>query len=684
MKNLILSFLFSLGFTSTVFSQSVTHVELDGPTSLIAGEEYEFRAYLYSNNNLVAPSFSSTYVWDSQGSQVMSETVSVTLLKYFIAGTYLIYYEYSDAETTVFASKSVTVTGNTISPCLTVDASAPEVTITSNGPVTLTANPAPEGFSYEWYSADQTTLVSSSQSLVVHNVTENRIFYIAYRHAASGCTSSKMPVRINRYFENLNWVRKYDLRDSTVSESEVRNTHAAKAFKETTYFDGLGRLNQVVAMHASPTGKSIITPIAYDELGREAKNYLPYHDDLNDFHFFRIDGISKQSLYYQNKFSDSLGYFHNEFKNDPLKRISKTASPGAPWKMGSGKEIKFEERPNISTDFVRLFTINSSGLPVTNSFYAPGELWVKITKDEHDRIFQVFTNKQGQLILKKDQGPDFPTYEGNANGWLETYYIYDDFGNQRVVIPPQAISILHGKNDFSFSANLQLLNELAYQYKYDKRQRLIEKKLPGKGWEYFIYDLQDRIVGTQDANLRINNEWIYSKYDALGRLIMTGKTVDSRNREEITAGITGTNNSVLGGTSTPSCTGGWPSNEGNVLSAYYYDSYELLGGFNYQKPTGHPDYHEASGNVHGLLTAKKTKNLANNQFFTMLIYYDRQARMIQQIDSHQLNGEIKTSTKYNFENQTTESVTEITGNQTTKIKRRYVYNNAGELQNVYH
>ncbi|MFN3998060.1 DUF6443 domain-containing protein [Algoriphagus sp.] len=354
----------------------------------------------------------------------------------------IIYFEYSDAETTVFATKSVTVTGNPISPCLLVDASAPEVTITSNGSVTLTANPAPEGFTYEWYGPDQSTLLSSTKSYVALNVTENKTYYVAYRHTATGCTSSKMPVRINRYQENLNWVRKYDIRDSTVTESDVRKTLANQAYKQTTYFDGLGRQNQMVAMHASVTGKSIITPIAYDELGRVSKSFLPYHDNLNDFHFFRVTGKADQSLYYQNKFSDNFGFSQNEYKNDPLSRITKTSSPGDAWKMGSGRENKFEERPNDSLDRVRLFTVNSSSLPVTNSFYAKGELWVKIKKDEHNRIFQEFTNKQGQLVLKKDQGPDWPTYEGNGNGWLETYYIYDDFGNQNAVIPPQAICIL--------------------------------------------------------------------------------------------------------------------------------------------------------------------------------------------------------------------------------------------------
>jgi hypothetical protein len=40
--------------------------------------------------------------------------------------------------------------------------------------------------------------------------------------------------------------------------------------------------------------------------------------------------------------------------------------------------------------------------------------------------------------------------------------------------------------------------DLCFRYVYDARQRLIEKHLPGKGWEYNIYDNLDRVILTQD------------------------------------------------------------------------------------------------------------------------------------------------------------------------------------------
>lgn len=70
--------------------------------------------------------------------------------------------------------------------------------------------------------------------------------------------------------------------------------------------------------------------------------------------------------------------------------------------------------------------------------------------------------------------------------------------------------------------DLALLNELAYQYRYDGQNRLVEKKLPGKDWEYMVYDQQDRLVLTQDGKLRQLNKWIFTKYDKFGRVAYTG------------------------------------------------------------------------------------------------------------------------------------------------------------------
>ncbi|HET8735125.1 MAG TPA: DUF6443 domain-containing protein [Pricia sp.] len=68
-----------------------------------------------------------------------------------------------------------------------------------------------------------------------------------------------------------------------------------------------------------------------------------------------------------------------------------------------------------------------------------------------------------------------------------------------------------------------VLEGLCYIYHYDHRNRLVEKKIPGKQWEYIVYDNLDRPVLTQDGNLRLTDDWLFTKYDAFDRVAYTGK-----------------------------------------------------------------------------------------------------------------------------------------------------------------
>ena len=86
---------------------------------------------------------------------------------------------------------------------------------------------------------------------------------------------------------------------------------------------------------------------------------------------------------------------------------------------------------------------------------------------------------------------------------------------------------------YTYSIDFSVLDNLCYQYKYDIRNHLCEKKLPGKQWEYMIYDKLDRLVATgpffspfMDQQLNQSSSpiqgWIVTKYDALNRTLYTG------------------------------------------------------------------------------------------------------------------------------------------------------------------
>jgi len=56
---------------------------------------------------------------------------------------------------------------------------------------------------------------------------------------------------------------------------------------------------------------------------------------------------------------------------------------------------------------------------------------------------------------------------------------------------------------------------------------MIMKKVPGAGEIYMVYDQWDRLVLMQDANMRGQHKWLFYKYDALNRPVMTGSYVNN-------------------------------------------------------------------------------------------------------------------------------------------------------------
>ena len=55
---------------------------------------------------------------------------------------------------------------------------------------------------------------------------------------------------------------------------------------------------------------------------------------------------------------------------------------------------------------------------------------------------------------------------------------------------------------FNSTEGNNVINELCFRYEFDRKKRMIAKKVPGAGWIYNIYDRRDRLVFKQDANLR--------------------------------------------------------------------------------------------------------------------------------------------------------------------------------------
>jgi RHS repeat-associated protein len=285
----------------------------------------------------------------------------------------------------------------------------------------------------------------------------------------------------------------------------------------------------------------------------------------------------------------------------------------------------------------------SPSLTGINDFYPAGELSKSIIKDEnHDgtstklHTTEEFTNKEGQIILKR-------TYAlvNSAEEAHDTYYVYDDYGNLTFVIPPKA-------NPLWVSTSAAERNELCYQYVYDKRNRLIKKRIPGKGWESIVYDIFDRPILTQDANLAEQNKWLFTKYDAFGRVVYTGFKVTTSSRQTLQdiadnhaeANIT-SNQANYEQRGSAISKGGiiiyytdntYPSidltggGSDEILTVNYYDSYTDQDGLSI--PTQNSFNEDITSNIQGLASVSKVKVLEQNTWITSLSAYDDKGRSI--------------------------------------------------------
>ncbi|MDW7694030.1 DUF6443 domain-containing protein [Flammeovirgaceae bacterium SG7u.132] len=303
----------------------------------------------------------------------------------------------------------------------------------------------------------------------------------------------------------------------------------------TQYMDGLGRPIQTVQKQMTPSGNDMVQPVVYDEFGREAVTYLPFENG-NDGGY-QEDPLETQRTFYNTLYGSEQGdaaFSIRSFEASPLSRVLDETGPGKSW-HDLGKKVSMLSKTNLKTDGIRIWTVGTGAndLPTTSDTYEDGQLFVSETTDEENHKSLEYKDKQGMVVLKKVQ---------DENDFLSTYYVYDDYGNLRYVLPPKAMEEMG--DDFSGHDNFDtILDELCFKYTYDARKRMVAKKVPGtEGETYMVYDRLDRLVLTQDAEQRQPNEdgeqeWFFTKYDIFSRPVMTGIYTSSLTKEEVLAEI---------------------------------------------------------------------------------------------------------------------------------------------------
>jgi RHS repeat-associated protein len=497
----------------------------------------------------------------------------------------------------------------------------------------------------------------------------------------------------------INYLRVYQAFAPFTDPTEMYTRPMRDVRQTTQYFDGLGRpLQNVIkggSMVSGQQPKDLVTSHVYDSLGREAILYLPFASTSNTG-VFKYDPFQQQKEFYNAQLAaqagetnigpDNLNWAYGKkiFEASPLNRELTVYAPGSSW---VGSEATTEKRGgtvhywiNTNKDSVRIWNVSGWNDFTSMAMYNAGELFKTVTVDEHGKQVISFINKHGRLVLKKAQhlsAPDDGSGKGHW-GWLCTYFIYDGTALHRGTLQPEGVEAMRFSNNWTPSATI--LSEQMFIFGYDNRHRLQQKKEPGAGIAYFVYDKWDRVVLVQKANLRAARQWLYTKYDFLGRPAVTGiythptildaAAMQSYLNAQNKNAFESVNNIIPGYTLNAS----FPVvNASTVFTAIYYDNYNWEGMFsshsagyanfdpsynnrflppnNNQYP--YPQALIQSVNVKGLVTGSY---MSSGQGLVESLLYDEKNRIIQVKSRNAKSGNDILTTQYNFAGQPLRSI----------------------------
>ncbi|MEJ5049493.1 DUF6443 domain-containing protein [Chryseobacterium culicis] len=422
-----------------------------------------------------------------------------------------------------------------------------------------------------------------------------------------------------------------------------------KSSETVQYFDGLGRPKQIVNVKTSPLGKDVVTPIVYDAFGRQVQDYLPVPQGGSLNGAITPDPLA--NLGNTPYGSSEKIYSEKILENSPLDRILAQKQVGTVW---DNKPLQFGYDTNIIGE-VKKYTATFNHTTFTSILnlsgsYGLGQLYKNTVTDEDGSSTIEFKNGQGQVVLVRK------VISAGENA--DTYYVYNDYDQLAYVIPPKAV--------LEADPNT-VLNDLCYQYKYDGRNRLVEKKLPGKGWEYMVYDKQDRLIMTQDAVMGALKQWFFTKYDQFGRAAYTGiytssQTYGSAGRvaEQVSTDAKGSNNvtrsSTVGFTNSglgvyyDNGSASYPGSVTKLLTVSYYDTYPagssaVTNVFSQPLLTDNPADPQTTK---GLPTASYIKNIEDDRWTQNFIWYDTKGRTIGSRSNNYLGGYTVINNKLDF------------------------------------
>ena len=546
----------------------------------------------------------------------------------------------------------------------------------------------------------------------------------------------------------MNFVRVWSPRVALTDSSRVCPAPVDSVSMSTQYLDGLGRPVQTVLKQASPQRQDMVQPQAYDGLGRERFTYLPYPTEtpMGPAGSYRPRALAEQYDFYarttlaggaigppqaneatRGVARTGAAYAETQFDASPLNRVTAQGAPGEAWQLTAGHIVERTERPNTAQDSVLWFTPGydaTSRDPGYQGFYKAGELWGTDVSDSHgpnepgEKGYHTieWKDKLGQVVGKQvEANRTGTTQTGLRSRWLRTCYAYDDFGRLRYVLQPEASKrvLALGNQVAPLPASAR---PFLFHYRFDGRGRQVAKQVPGQDGETLVvYDQLDRPVLSQDAAQRQRREWSWTKYDALGRIVLLGlvtrgDTLSQASLQALATADTATAHQYEQRTADKTTYPHWLTTDqsfpklgqqgfgpGQVLSVTHYDDYDFDNdgqpnvaydaSTDSQFPSGQAPVADALRTT-GLTTRTKTQVLgvAENDpnqaaWLTTTTFYDERARPVQVQTTNARQGLDLLTTQLDFTGKVVQSVAVHQGpsHDPVQVAEFFTYDHTGRL-----
>ncbi|MDE6611213.1 MAG: hypothetical protein K2K22_01470 [Muribaculaceae bacterium] len=428
--------------------------------------------------------------------------------------------------------------------------------------------------------------------------------------------------------------------------------------KKETRYDGLGRLIANIDMSAigKDSSGSFISGVSehfmYDNMGRLSRVAE------------NVAGTEAPA--------DSYSWKRLLYEASPRNILTAEIKAGEQW-MLNNKKLTIRNSSSPTKPLIMPYYYSDAAGNIKSSTKITGITPTRHITDEDGIIVTRTTDADGRLLMSGRGSDDYTM--------SKTHYIYDNFGRLRYILPPSIATT-------DYSADDPELEEHAYIYRYDERDRLTFSKTPGAAPSHFVYSPAGRLVAETNATLG-NGVWRLHLYDKFGREVVTG-----------TATLTDTHINSLSekawiiGRPTGDYISDRPSDAPLLYDLSHipmgadfypekirvYDTYpEYVKTFSPDATAGTSYLDEPTG----LLTFAVSRH-TDATFHHETYYYDRYGRPIQTTSWH-LQADLVHSVAYNYAGAKSKEHTRVKYQTSTdhlySLLKRYTYDSAERLKN---